>query len=124
LFKYFSFSNITAGFVAVLVGFTSSGVIVFQAATNAGATPAEISSWLFALGLSIALTSIGLSLYYRMPILTGWSTPGAALLVTSLSGVTMPEAVGAFAFASFLIMITGVTGIFQKIMAHIPSALT
>lgn len=124
MFKYFSFSNITAGFVAVLVGFTSSGVIVFQAATNAGATPAEISSWLFALGLSIALTSIGLSLYYRMPILTGWSTPGAALLVTSLSGVTMPEAVGAFAFASFLIMITGITGIFQRIMVHIPRALT
>ena len=124
MFKYFSFSNITAGFVAVLVGFTSSGVIVFQAATNAGATPAEISSWLFALGLSIALTSIGLSLYYRMPILTGWSTPGAALLVTSLSGVTMPEAVGAFAFASLMIMLTGVTGIFQKIMVHIPRALT
>ena len=124
MFKYFSFSNITAGFVAVLVGFTSSGVIVFQAATNAGATPAEISSWLFALGLSLALTSIGLSLYYRMPILTGWSTPGAALLVTSLSGVTMPEAVGAFAFASLMIMLTGVTGIFQKIMVHIPRALT
>ncbi len=124
MFKYFSFSNITAGFVAVLVGFTSSGVIVFQAATNAGATPAEISSWLFALGLSIALTSIGLSLYYRMPILTGWSTPGAALLVTSLSGVTMPEAVGAFAFASLMIMLTGITGIFQKIMVHIPRALT
>ena len=124
MFKYFSFSNITAGFIAVLVGFTSSGVIVFQAATNAGASPAEISSWLFALGLSISLTSIGLSLYYRMPILTGWSTPGAAVLVTGLSGVSMPEAVGAFAFASCLIMITGLTGVFKRIMMQIPPALT
>ena len=75
---YFSIANITAGFVAVLVGFTSSAVIVFQAATMAGASPAEISSWLFALGMSLAITCIVFSLVYRMPILTGWSTPGAA----------------------------------------------
>lgn len=122
--KNFSFSNLTAGFVAVLVGFTSSGVIVFQAATSAGANPAEISSWLFALGLSIALTSIGFSLYYRMPILTGWSTPGAALLATSLSGIPMSEAVGAFVVAAALTILSGVTGIFQKVMEHIPRALT
>jgi benzoate membrane transport protein len=122
--KYFSFSNIAAGFVAVLVGFTSSAVIVFQAATTAGASPAEISSWLFALGLSLSATCIGLSLYYRMPILTGWSTPGAALLVTSLSGMTMPEAVGAFIFAAALTILSGVTGLFQKVLDHIPRSLT
>lgn len=122
--KNFSFSNLTAGFVAVLVGFTSSGVIVFQAATSAGANPAEISSWLFALGLSIALTSIGFSLYYRMPILTGWSTPGAALLATSLAGISMSEAVGAFVVAAVLTILSGVTGIFQKVMEHIPRPLT
>lgn len=114
----------TAGFIAVLVGFTSSGVIVFQAATNAGANPAEISSWLFALGLSIALTSLVLSFYYRMPILTGWSTPGAALLVTSLSGVSMREAVGAFVFAGLLTVIAGLAGLFEKVMHHIPRTLT
>ena len=124
MFNYFSFSNITAGFVAVLVGFTSSGVIVFQAATTAGANPAEISSWLFALGLSLSLTSIGMSLYYRMPILTGWSTPGAALLATSLTGITMPEAIGAFFFAALLTVLSGVTGVFQKVMEHVPRSLT
>ncbi|MDP3704389.1 MAG: benzoate/H(+) symporter BenE family transporter [Legionellaceae bacterium] len=124
MLKYFTFSNITAGFVAVLVGFTSSAVIVFQAATTAGASPAEISSWLFALGLSLSATCIGLSLYYKMPILTGWSTPGAALLVTSLSGMTMPEAVGAFIFAAALTILSGVTGLFQKVMDHIPRSLT
>lgn len=122
--RFFSFANIAAGFAAVLVGFTSSAVIVFQAATTAGASPAEISSWLFALGCSLAVSCIGLSLYYRMPILTGWSTPGAALLVTSLSGVSMPEAVGAFVFAAFLTALTGATKLFEKITSYIPSALT
>lgn len=123
-FNYFSFSNMTAGFVAVMVGFTSSAVLVFQAATAAGASPAEISSWLFALGMSMAITCISLSLYYRLPILTGWSTPGAALLVTSLSGVSMPEAIGAFIFAALLTVLTGITGLFEKVIAHIPRALT
>jgi benzoate membrane transport protein len=124
MLNYFSFSNIAAGFVAVLVGFTGSAVIVFQAATTAGASPAEISSWLFALGFSIASTCIGFSLYYRIPILTGWSTPGAALLATGLTGVTMPEAIGAFIFAAILTILSGATGLFQRLMVHIPRALT
>lgn len=124
MFRYFSFANMAAGFVAVMVGFTSSAVLVFQAATSAGASPAEISSWLFALGMSMAITCIGLSLYYRVPILTGWSTPGAALLATSLAGISMPEAVGAFIFAAFLTVLTGVTGIFEKAIKHIPRSLT
>ena len=122
--NYFSISNIIAGFIAVLIGFTSYAVIVFKAASTVGASPAEISSWLFALGLSISSTCIGFSLYYRQPILVGWSTPGAALLVTSLAGVSMPEAIGAFIFAALLIIISGVTGVFERIMVHIPRALT
>ncbi len=120
----FSLSQMTAGFIAVLVGFTSSAIIVFQAATEAGASSAEISSWLFALGLSLASCCIGLSLYYKMPILAGWSTPGAALLATSLTGVTMPEAVGAFVFAAILTIIAGITGIFERLISQIPRSLT
>ncbi len=124
MFKYFSFSHMAAGFIAVMVGFTGSAVLVFQAASMAGATPGEISSWLFALGMSMAVTCIGLSFYYRMPILTGWSTPGAALLVTSLSGISMPEATGAFIFASLMTLLTGVTGLFEKTISSIPRALS
>ena len=120
----FSLSNLTAGFIAVMVGFTSSAVIIFQAATAAGANPAGVSSWLLALGVGMGLSSIGLSLYYRVPILTAWSTPGAALLATSLSGVSMPEAVGAFVFAALLSVIFGITGWFEKLMARIPRSLT
>lgn len=123
MYRYFSLSNMTAGFVGMMVGFTSSIALVFQAATTAGATEAEISSWLLALGLSIAITCITLSYRYRMPILTGWSTPGAALLITCLSGATMPEAIGAFIFAAILTIIAGVTGLFERLMAYIPRAL-
>jgi benzoate membrane transport protein len=122
--NYFSFSHMAAGFISVMVGFTSSAVLVFQAATEAGASTAEVSSWLFALGMSIAMTCIGLSLHYRMPILTGWSTPGAALLITSLAGVTMPEAIGAFIFSALLTCLAGVTGLFRRIIIRIPHSLT
>jgi benzoate membrane transport protein len=80
----FHFSHLSAGFIAVLVGYTSSAAIVFQAAHAAGANPEQIGSWLLALGLGMGVTCIGLSLYFRSPVLTAWSTPGAALLATSL----------------------------------------
>ena len=83
-----------AGFVAVLVGFTSSVVIVFQAAAALGATAAQTASWIWALGLGMGLTSLGLSLWYRKPVLTAWSTPGAAVLATAGVGVPMDQAGG------------------------------
>jgi len=119
----FSLSNLTAGFVAVLVGYTSSIIIVMQAASAAGATTSEISSWLLALGIGTSVTCIGLSLYYRMPVLIAWSTPGAALLITGLSGANMSEAVGAFIFSALLIFLSGVTGLFEKVIAYIPRSL-
>ena len=118
-----SFSAIVAGFIAVLVAFTSSAVIVFQAAQALGATPAEIASWMLALGIAMGTTSIALSLWYRIPVLTAWSTPGAALLVTSVAGVTMPQAIGAFMVCAVLVIAMGVTGWFERAMQRIPQAL-
>ncbi len=115
---------IIAGFVAVLVGYTSSAAIIFQAAAAAGATPGQIGGWLTMLGLAMGITSLGLSLWYRLPILTAWSTPGAALLVTSLPGVSINEAVGIFIFASVLILLCGVTGLFARLMSSIPQAIS
>jgi benzoate membrane transport protein len=116
-------SHVGAGLIAVLVGFTSSAVIIFQAAAAAGADAAQVSSWLWALCLGCGLTSIGLSLHYRAPVLTAWSTPGAALLAGSLGGLNMAEAVGAFVFSAALITLSGVTGLFARIMQRIPQAL-
>lgn len=121
--RFFSISHISAGFIAVLVGYTSSAAIVFQAAFTAGGSAAHASSWLWALGLGMFATSVGLSLRFRAPVLTAWSTPGAALLVTSLAGVPMGEAIGAFLFSSALIVLCGVFGLFEAIMKHVPKAL-
>ncbi|MEW6704428.1 MAG: benzoate/H(+) symporter BenE family transporter [Pseudomonadota bacterium] len=112
-----------AGFVAVLVGFTSSVVIVFQAAAALGATPGEVSSWMWALGLGMGLTSAGLSLYYRQPVLTAWSTPGAAVLATAGTGLTMADGVGAFMLCGALVVLAGASGWFARVMDRIPQGL-
>ena len=119
----FSVSSVAAGFVAVLVGLTSSVVIVFQAARAAGASPAQAGSWLWALGLGMGATTIGLSLRYRTPVLIAWSTPGAALLITSVAGVTLQEATGAFVLTGLLILAVGATGVFERAIDRIPGAL-
>ena len=121
--RFFHLSHISAGFIAVLVGYTSSAAIVFQAATAAGASAAHISSWLLALGLGMGVTCIGLSLRFRSPVLTAWSTPGAALLATALVGVPMSEAIGIFLFTSVLITLSGVTGWVETLMKHVPRSL-
>lgn len=111
---------LSAGFVTVLVGYTSSAAIIFEAARSAGASQAMIASWLMALGIAMGITCIGLSLRYKVPVVTAWSTPGAALLITSLSGVNMAEAIGAFVFSAALIVLAGVTGWFEKALNRIP----
>lgn len=114
---------IAAGFASVLIGYSSSAVIVFQAARAAGATPEQVGSWMIALGLGLGLTTFGLSWYYRMPIITAWSTPGAALLVTSLPGVDLAQATGAFLLCGGLILLSGISGWFERIMDRIPLSL-
>lgn len=119
----FRLSHLSAGFVAVLVAYTSSAAIIFQAAAGAGATPEQISSWLWALGIGLAATTIGLSVFYRTPVMTAWSTPGAALLVTAMPGLSLNEAVGAFLFSSVLLTVCGVTGWFDRLMQQVPRPL-
>ena len=68
-FKDLSVSAVVAGFVAVLVGFTSSVALVFQAAQAFGATPQEIISWMWALGLGMGLTTALPSLWLKKPVM-------------------------------------------------------
>jgi benzoate membrane transport protein len=123
LLKDLSLSAIAAGFVTVLVGFASSAVIVFQAAQSLGASPEEISSWMWALGLGMGLTCIGLSLRYRMPVVTAWSTPGAAMLISSAAGLPLSDAIGAFLLSALLIAICGFSGFFERMISRIPVSL-
>jgi benzoate membrane transport protein len=121
-FSDLSLSAVIAGFVAVLVGFTSSVALVFQAATALGATPAQTSSWMWALGLGMGLCSLLPSLWLRQPVLIAWSTPGAAVLATAgaTGGFDMPQAVGAFIVCAALIALFGATGSFDRLLDRIP----
>uniref|UniRef100_UPI001566D857 benzoate/H(+) symporter BenE family transporter n=1 Tax=Melaminivora alkalimesophila TaxID=1165852 RepID=UPI001566D857 len=121
-FRDLSLSAATAGFVAVLVGFTSSVALVFQAAQSFGATPAQITSWMWALGLGMGLCSLLPSLILRQPVMVAWSTPGAAVLAAAgaTGGFGMGEAVGAFIACALLITLAGATGWFERMMNRIP----
>ena len=123
LYQDFSASTITAGFVAVLVGFTSSVAIVFQAALVFNATPEQITSWMWALGLGMGLCSLLASLWLRKPVMVAWSTPGAAVLAVAGAGFSMGEAVGAFMVCAALITLFGVTGWFEKLIDRIPLSI-
>jgi benzoate membrane transport protein len=100
-----TFPAVLSGFVAVLVGYASSAAIIWQAAAAAGATPEQIAGWMTALGIGMGISTLALSWGYRAPVLTAWSTPGAALLATSLQGVTLSETIGIFIFANALILL-------------------
>ena len=128
-FKDFSLSAATAGFVAVLVGFTSSVAIVFSAALAFKATPEQLTSWMWALGIGMGLCSLVPSLILRKPVMVAWSTPGAAVLAVAGvagaagQGYSMNEAVGAFMICAVLITLIGATGLFEKLMDRIPMAI-
>ncbi len=124
-FKDLNLAAFTAGFVAVLVGFTSSVAIVFQAAQAFNATPAQTASWMWALGLGMGLCTVIPSLWLKKPVMVAWSTPGAAVLATAglAGGFSMEQAVGAFMVSAALITLFGVTGWFEHLMNRIPMAL-
>jgi benzoate membrane transport protein len=118
-----STSAVVAGFIAMLTGYTSSLVLMFQAGQAAGLSSGQISSWIWALSIGMAVGSIALSLRYRAPVMIAWSTPGAALLITSLPGVPYGEAIGAYILCSGLIVLIGLTGSFDLIMRRIPGSI-
>ena len=122
-FRDLSLPAVAAGFITVLVSYASSAVIVFQAARALGAGRQEIASWMWALGIGMGVTCIGLSLRYRMPVVTAWSTPGAAMLVVSATALPLSDAIGAFVFAALLGMLAGFSGLFEKAIRHVPVPL-
>jgi benzoate membrane transport protein len=125
MLKDFSVSALVAGFVSVLVGFTSSVAIIFQATQALGATPEQTASWLWAIGVGMALPTFAFSILTRKPILIAWSTPGAAVIGAAAAAghLTMPQAIGCFLFSAVLIMIAGFSGGFEKMMKRLPLPL-
>lgn len=120
LFGDFSLSAVVAGMIAVAVSFGGPAAIIFQAASVAGLSPAQLGSWIWAICIGSGLTGVYLSLRFREPVVTAWSTPGVALLAAGWAAYPYPEAIGAFIVAGALITVFGVSGMFQAMMDKIP----
>ncbi|MEG0483439.1 MAG: benzoate/H(+) symporter BenE family transporter, partial [Acinetobacter sp.] len=124
LLQDFSIPAVFAGFITFLIGISVSAVLVIQAAQLLGATPEQITSWFWALGLGIGLSGLILSWKFKYPVATSWSTAGLALILATASGYTLYEAIGAFLVCGLLTAILGFLGIFEKVLAYIPQSLT
>ncbi|MGW9175652.1 benzoate/H(+) symporter BenE family transporter [Streptomyces decoyicus] len=118
-----SLSAVLAGFVAVVVSYSGPLVIVLAAASAGHLNTAQTSSWVWAISIGSGLTCIALSLRTKMPVITAWSTPGAALLVTSLGAYSYAEAIGAFLITGLVITLVGLTGVFGWLMRQVPTAV-
>ncbi|MEN9986399.1 MAG: hypothetical protein RI925_1901 [Pseudomonadota bacterium] len=116
----FSVSAFVTGLIAVIVSYAGPLVIVFQAAKTGQLTSAQLSSWIWAISIGSGISGLVLSLRYRTPVITAWSTPGAALLVTSLAQYSYAEAIGAYLFSALLITLLGATGLFSRLMEKLP----
>ena len=124
LIQDFSVPAVFAGFITFLIGISVSAVLVIQGAQTLGATPEQISSWLWALGLSIGVSGLVLSWKYRYPVATAWSTPGIALIIATGSHYSIPAAIGAFVVCGILTAFVGFSGVFQRLLSKIPMSLS
>ena len=119
----FSLSASVAGIIAVMVSYGGPAAIIFQAASLAGLSADQLTSWIWAISIGSGLCGLVLSLLYRAPVIIAWSTPGAALLAAGWAAYPYPEAIGAFVFAAVAITVCGATGLFGALMERIPQAV-
>jgi len=116
-------SLIIAGFVSVIVNYGGTFILIFQAAKVAGLSPELTSSWVWAVLLGTGLTGLWLSIRYKAPIITAWSTPGAAFLITALAEVSYAEAIGAYIISGAAFLLLGVSGMFDRVIKLIPQGI-
>ena len=117
------FSIISSAATAVVVGFASTILLIMQAAQAVGATPSQQASWAAALCFGMVITTFYLSWAHKMPIITAWSTPGAALIATSASGISYENALGAFVVAGLLMALTALLKPLARAIAQIPAPI-
>jgi benzoate membrane transport protein len=118
-----SLSALVAGLLAVLISYAGPLVIVFQAANQAHLSTEVTSSWIWAISVGSGVSGLILSWKLRVPIITAWSTPGAALLVGMLPGISFPEAIGAYLFSAVMVTLVGVSGVFDRFIERMPKGI-
>ena len=118
-----SLSATVAGFLAVLISYSGPLIIFFQAAQKANVEPSMMISWIWGISIGAAIAGIFLSIKYKTPVITAWSAPGTALLVTLFPNISLNEAVAAYITAAVVILIIGISGYFDKLLKWIPQSI-
>jgi benzoate membrane transport protein len=111
---------IVAGLISVIVNYGGTFILVFQAAKVAGLSPELTASWVWSISIGVGVTGIILSWVSREPIITAWSTPAAAFLVTALATTPYAEAVGAYLISAAAFVLLGLSGWFERVIRLIP----
>jgi len=111
---------VVAGLISVIVNYGCTFILVFQAAKVAGLSPELTASWVWSISIGVGVTGILLSWKSREPIITAWSTPAAAFLVTALATTPYAEAVGAYLISACAFVVLGLSGCFERLIRLIP----
>ena len=115
-----SISATVAGFLAVLISYSGPLIIFFQAAQKAQVSTTMMISWIWGISIGAAVAGIYLSIRYKTPVITAWSAPGTALLVTLFPHISLNEAVAVYITSALVIFVIGITGYFDKLLKWIP----
>ena len=114
---------VIAGLISVIVNYGGTFILIFQAAKAAGLSPELTASWVWSISIGVGITGILLSWLSREPVITAWSTPAAAFLITALAAVPYAEAIGAYLLSALAFVILGLTGYFEKLIRLIPPSI-
>jgi benzoate membrane transport protein len=120
----FSISAISVSLIAAMVAFAGPILIIFQAAQAAHLSDPLLSSWIWSISFGTGLTSLILSMYFKAPVITAWSTPGVVMLVSGWSAYSYSDAIGAFLLSAIMITILGFSGLFSYVMKKVPQSVT
>lgn len=123
IIKDLSPAAIMAGFIAVLVSYSGPLVILFEAARVAHLPHEILVTWVWAISIGAAVTSIYLSWRFKVPIVTAWSAPGTVLLISLFPTLSINEMVGAYLTAAIIMLIIGISNSFDKLIRHIPRGI-
>lgn len=118
-----SLSTFVAPFIANLAGYGGPLAIVIGAGQAARLSHEQMVSMLCALCVSFGLVSLLLSAWLRVPVITAWTTPGAAFLISALPSVSFGEAVAGFMIANGIIALIAWSGVFDAVMRRIPQSI-
>lgn len=118
-----SISASVAGFLAVLISYSGPLIIFFQAAQQAQVSAEMMISWIWGISIGAAIAGIFLSIQFKVPVVTAWSAPGTALLVTLFPEISLNEVVGAYLVCALTLFLIGISGYFDKLLKWIPPSI-